>query len=109
LESAALGAAGIVLGGPLTALGASSARLKIEEPFHGAVLNHRQGKAVDGGLAIRVSGTAPAGDRVVVCGTWIRREIRRMSPKRAEMWCFHLQVPQQSIVFHRHPFSPPAV
>jgi len=65
LESAALGAAGLVLGGPLTALAANSARLKIEDPIHGAVLNHRHGKAVDGGLVIQVSGTAPAGDRVM--------------------------------------------
>jgi len=79
LESAALGAAGIVLGGPLTALAANSARLKIEEPFHGAVLNRRHGKAVDGGLAIQVSGAAPADERVVVCG----REAERHGEKFA--------------------------
>jgi hypothetical protein len=79
LESAALGAAAIVLGGPLTALAADSARLKIEEPFHGAVLNHRHGKAVDGGLAIQVSGTAPADERVAVCG----REAERHGEKFA--------------------------
>ena len=45
LESAALGAAGIVLGRPLTTLAAASRPLKIEEPFHGAVLNHRHGTA----------------------------------------------------------------
>ena len=33
--------------------------LKIESPFHGAVLNRRYGEAVDGGWKIRVSGEAP--------------------------------------------------
>ena len=79
LETAALGAGGIVLGGPLNALTANSARLKIEEPFHGAVLNHRHGKSVDGGLAIQVSGTAPADERVLVCG----REAERHGEKFA--------------------------
>ncbi len=42
--------------------------MKIDEPFDGAVLNRRHGTAVDGGLRIRVSGRAPADDRVTVNG-----------------------------------------
>ncbi|NLX54355.1 MAG: hypothetical protein GXY58_04515 [Planctomycetaceae bacterium] len=42
--------------------------LRITEPFPGAVLNHRHGEAVDGGLKIRVAGTAAPGDRVTVNG-----------------------------------------
>ena len=74
LGTAALGAAGIVLGEPLATLAATSSALKIEEPFHGAVLNHQHGKAVDRGLAIRVSGKAPEGDRVMVSGKEAERQ-----------------------------------
>ncbi len=41
--------------------------IRIEEPFHGAVLNRRHGEAVDGGLKIRVRGQAKA-ERVTVNG-----------------------------------------
>ncbi len=74
LESTALGTAGIVWGQSWMARAADASPLKIEEPFHGAVLNHRHGKAVDGGLAIRVSGKAPAGDKVTVCGRAAERQ-----------------------------------
>ncbi len=74
LGTTALGAAGVFLGKPLIALAATSSALKIEEPFHGAVLNHRHGKVVDRGLAIRVSGKAPAGDRVMVGGKEAERQ-----------------------------------
>jgi len=73
LETAALGAAGLVIGGPLAMSAATLEPLKIEEPFHGAVLNHRHGQAVAGGLKIPVSGRAAAGDRVTVNGTPARR------------------------------------
>jgi hypothetical protein len=43
--------------------------VRIDEPFHGAVLNHRHGEAVPGGLKIRVRGTAAVGARVTVNGT----------------------------------------
>ena len=42
--------------------------IRIEEPFHGAVLNRHHGQAVDGGLRVRVRGTAAAGRRVLVNG-----------------------------------------
>jgi hypothetical protein len=47
--------------------------LRIDEPFHGAVLNHRHGEATEGGLKIRVSGQAPALDAVVVNGVPAQR------------------------------------
>ena len=47
--------------------------VKIQEPFHGAVLNHRHGKQTADGLTILVSGTAAAGDRVTVNGQSARR------------------------------------
>ena len=43
--------------------------IKIERPFHGAILNRRHGREVDGGLRIPVSGTAPADVVVSVNGT----------------------------------------
>lgn len=51
------------------AMSASSAEasVRIDEPFHGAVLNRRHGQVVDGGLRIRVEGRAPAG-KVLVNG-----------------------------------------
>jgi len=47
--------------------------VKIEEPFHGAVLNRRHGKELTNGLKIRVSGRAPMRDRVTVNGKPTRR------------------------------------
>ena len=48
--------------------------VKIEEPFHGAVLNRRHGKELNNGLKIRVSGQAPLRDRVTVNGKPTRRK-----------------------------------
>ncbi|MBN2311628.1 MAG: hypothetical protein JXR94_21800 [Candidatus Hydrogenedentes bacterium] len=53
--------------------------IRIEEPFHGAVLNHRHGRAVDGGLEIAVSGTAPVGEPVRVNGAYARRSGERFT------------------------------
>ena len=47
--------------------------VKIQEPFHGAVLNRRNGKQVDAGLMIQVRGRAPLRDRVTVNGSPARR------------------------------------
>ena len=69
LETAAAGAAGIVLGGLATAPASNLALVAIDEPFHGAVLNRRHGRQVDDGLEIEVRGRAPLGDRVSVNGT----------------------------------------
>jgi hypothetical protein len=76
LHSAAAGAAtgfGMLRGKPSSAEQAAR-RLKIVEPFHGAVLNHRHGRQTSDGLAIRVSGEAPANDRVTINGAAARRE-----------------------------------
>lgn len=43
--------------------------LHIDEPFHGAVLNHRQGKQTDAGLCLTVTGSAPGYGEVSVNGT----------------------------------------
>lgn len=47
--------------------------IEITEPFCGAVLNHRHGRKVKGGLEIPVWGTAPVGDAVTVDGAYARR------------------------------------
>jgi hypothetical protein len=79
LESTAVGAAGTLCGGGgMTTIAAErTAPVKILDPFHGAVLNHRHGQQTEQGLAIRVSGEAPPGDRVTVNGVAGRREGNR--------------------------------
>jgi hypothetical protein len=47
--------------------------LKIDEPFHGAVLNRRHGQEANGVLKIRVCGTARLRDRVTVNGSPTQR------------------------------------
>jgi hypothetical protein len=42
--------------------------LRIEEPFHGAVVNHRWGVQDEQGLRLAVTGTAPAHGRVTING-----------------------------------------
>ena len=73
LAAGAAGAAGVLLGLPSRALASGLASVSIDEPFHGAVVNRRHGKAVDGGLEIEVRGRAPLRDRVTVGGTLARR------------------------------------
>ena len=60
---------------------AASGSVRIEEPFHGAVLNRRHGKQVNDGLEIQVSGTAPLRDRVTVNGTPAQRAGARFTSK----------------------------
>jgi hypothetical protein len=60
---------------------AASGSIKIEEPFHGAVLNRRHGKQVDGGLEIQVSGRAPIRDQVTVNGAPTQRADDRFTSK----------------------------
>ncbi len=69
---ATAGVTGIVLHGSRT-FGQPGPKLRIEEPFHGAVLNRRHGEAVEGGLKIRISGQAPPQDAVTVNGTPAQR------------------------------------
>ena len=53
--------------------------VRIDDPFPGAVLNRRHGEAVDGGLKIRVSGTAPKDRPVTVNGVPARRDGARFA------------------------------
>ena len=47
--------------------------LRIEKPFHGAVLNRRHGEESEGGLKIRVCGTAHLLDHVTINGMTAQR------------------------------------
>jgi hypothetical protein len=47
--------------------------VRIYEPFYGAVLNHRHGRKVKGGVEIPVWGIAPVGEPVTVNGAYARR------------------------------------
>jgi len=81
LQSAAAGAAATMLEGPSIVSAGVLGSVKIEEPFHGAVLNQRHGRQVNGGLRIRVSGQAPLRDRVTVNGSPAQRAgTRFMAP-----------------------------
>ena len=73
LKGAVAGAVGIVLGQPGTSRATDAGLLKIEQPFHGAVLNHRHGRPTADGLTIQVAGSAPLGDRVTVGGQPAKR------------------------------------
>ncbi len=61
------------MGAMLGRRGPPAGPLRIQEPFHGAVLNRRTGEPVEGGLRIKVLGQAPLRDRVVVNGTAAER------------------------------------
>ncbi len=58
---------------------ATSEPLAIEEPFNGAVLNHRHGRQTRDGLKIQVSGKAPSRNRVTVNGQPTHREGSRFT------------------------------
>jgi hypothetical protein len=73
LRTAAAGAAAAFLP-PAMAPAAPADLVRIEEPFHGAILSHQHGKVVDGGLAIRATGTAPASNHVTVNGLPARQD-----------------------------------
>jgi len=73
LQAAASGAAGIILGESKVACAGAFQPIRIEEPFHGAVLNWRHGQKVKSGLKIQVSGQAPLRARVMVNGASVKR------------------------------------
>ncbi len=81
LHSATAGAAtGLrMLRGSAAPATQTSGPLRIIEPFHGAVLNHRHGKQTPDGLTIRVSGEATQGERVTVNGVPCQREGNRFN------------------------------
>ena len=66
LKVMSAGAAGVVLAGGRRAEAGPSEPFRIQEPFHGAVLNRRTGKEADGGLRVEVRGEAPVRDTVTV-------------------------------------------
>lgn len=75
LQSAAAGAAWGLCGLPKPAWTAEpTPALKILEPIHGAVLNHRHGKQTKDALTIRISGKTREGNRITVNGTPCRVE-----------------------------------
>jgi hypothetical protein len=73
LQTTAAGAIGVILAVPKIAPAGSLEPVKIEEPFHGAILNRRHGQEVNDGLQIKVRGQAPLGDTVTVNGTPAQR------------------------------------
>jgi hypothetical protein len=73
LQATAAGCTAVAVTGPEVVSAAITAGLRIEEPFHGAILNRRQGQEVDGGLKIRVLGNASLGDEVTVNGSPAQR------------------------------------
>ena len=79
LQTAAAGAAFGMweLGGRTAMAAEATSTVKIIEPVHGAVLNHRHGKQTADSLTIRVVGEARPGDRVTVNGAACRREGKR--------------------------------
>ncbi len=72
LKVAAAAVGGLTLS--RTARSSIPSLVKIDEPFHGAVLNRRHGQPVEGGLKIDVRGTAPLRDRVTVNGVPAERD-----------------------------------
>jgi hypothetical protein len=72
VKAGTIGTAAAVLAGTAR-VSAAPTSLKIEEPFHGAILNRRHGREMDGGLKIKVQGHAPLRDTVVVNGTQAHR------------------------------------
>jgi len=55
--------------------------LRITEPFHGAVLNHRHGEQSEDALTVSVAGEAPLGEAVKVNGIGARRAGTRFEAK----------------------------
>lgn len=76
LQSVTAVAGGILLGGTKKVQGnpAISDLIKIEDPFHGAILNNNHGTIENGELKIRVQGEAPMNCNVTVNGIPATRE-----------------------------------
>jgi hypothetical protein len=74
LQTAVVGTAAYGWGRAMPGIAGEKAKsLTIQEPFHGAVLNHRHGVQTADGLMIRVSGEAPSGEQVTVNGVPAKR------------------------------------
>jgi len=74
LRATAAGTGALALRRPIRVLAGQVQPLRIEEPFHGAVLNRRHGNKLNGSLKIRVSGQAPLHDKVTVNGSLAKCE-----------------------------------
>jgi len=81
VRRAAAGASGLLCASTCGTFASLSDPLRIDTPFHGAVLNRRMGRKVPGGLEIQVSGEAPAQDRVTVNGVPASRDGQRFTAK----------------------------
>ena len=68
------GLRGTIVGPACAAAATPSGALKIQSPFHGAILDHRHGKQTADSLTIRVSGEAKADGPVTVNGVVCRRQ-----------------------------------
>jgi hypothetical protein len=79
LRTAVAGTTAIALSKSKRSSGGIFETVRIEEPFHGAVLNRRYGEELANGLKIRVSGRAPMRDRVTVNGKPTQRAGSRFS------------------------------
>ncbi len=80
LQSATTLAGAIIIGGFKNSSAISKCTpgfVRIESPFHGAILNHRHGKEIDGGLKIGVEGEAPMDTRIIVNGVTAKRAGRK--------------------------------
>ncbi len=73
LRTTAAGTAVIALRQTMRVSAGAFQSVRIEEPFHGAILNRRHGQEVNGGLMIQVSGKAPLQDQVTVNGSPAQR------------------------------------
>jgi len=73
LQTTAAGCTAVAMTGAEVVSAGMTTGLRIEEPFHGAILNRRHGQEVDGGLKIKVLGNAPLGDAVTVNGSPAQR------------------------------------
>lgn len=72
-----VGSLAMALGSLLPKKATAESIVRINEPFHGAVLNRRHGKEENGALQIEVCGEAPLRDVVIVNGKPARREGNR--------------------------------
>jgi len=79
LKRALAAGAGLGLGASRRAWAAETGPVVVEHPIHGAVLNRRHGTPVEGGLKIRVTGTAPGGLPVTVNGESAGRDGERFA------------------------------
>jgi hypothetical protein len=68
LQVAAAAASGVLIASARAARAGTAEPMRVVAPFHGAVLNRRTGKEIDGGLKIPVEGEAPLRDVVTVNG-----------------------------------------